>query len=184
MPSLDAIAPMRAGAARRADQFDFDTAATGYGNLSELLVLTGRLKGPDGALTAAAKGLDCADQTKSAPRQTVAAALQATASFAAGDLAQSEAHFRWAENRHGERLYSLRGFHYCSLLMARGRTSEASDRASKALALARKQNWGLDAALAHLTLARVAPSVESTRTALAALRRADAEPMLPPAAAY
>jgi hypothetical protein len=117
----------------------------------------------------------------------------------AGRLARSEGLFREAEALQKERqpnlprLYSLWGYRYCDLLLARDRTAEATSRAIYGYGLARQAGKDLlsealdnfnqaRAALAGALLAKFAHAecTERSKQALAALRRANQEAYIVP----
>ena len=51
-------------------------------------------------------------------------------------------------------LYSLRGFHYCDLLLSRGRAAESRDRATQTIKIARRTNSVIDVALGTIIVGR------------------------------
>jgi hypothetical protein len=87
-------------------------------------------------------------------------AYRANILHTAGQREESERLFADAEQRQQNLqpnyplLYSLQGFLYCELLLARRERTTARDRASRTPAWVRPQNWLLDIALDTLTLGR------------------------------
>jgi len=87
------------------------------------------------------------------------------------------------------KLYSVQGYRYCDLILAKGQPQAAIERASNALKVAERNKWLLSVALDHLTLGRAhavlcLPSASSERisqaqnhldTAVDGLRRAGEE---------
>ncbi|MGO9487137.1 MAG: TIR domain-containing protein [Rhodomicrobium sp.] len=161
----EAVAPMHATIDAYAQLSDWGQASLNAGNLSELLLLTGQLHGEEGAVAAGERAVSFADRSGDTFKRTAARASNLGAALLQeGALARAEAIFREAEalQKEGQpdlpRLYSLRGFHYCGLLLARGRAAEADARAkwaSEAFGNETKVS-ALTAAFAGLTEARAA----------------------------
>ena len=196
----DAIAPMRAAVQMRVKMENWQHAALDSGNLSELLVIIGRISCEESAGAAGEAAVAFADRSHNNFWRMNERATYADALLRAGALASVGALFRKAEALHKERqpglprLYSLSGYRYSDLLLARGRAAEAAARAETTLTWS-KQVEGvslLDTALATLTqacatLAAIPPSVLapqncSTRSpaALAAVRCANDEAYVVP----
>ncbi len=190
----DAASPMRADVDMAVEQRDWRGAAMASNNLSELLLLTGRIIGEEGALASGGRAVDFADRSRDVFWRLGVRTSHAEASFQAGALGHAEALVReaeiWQKNRQPNlpHLYSLQGYRYCDLLLARDRSAEASDRAGWAFNEGETGGYSLlDTALDMLTQARAAlamipPSAlapeecaELSKQALAALRRANAE---------
>jgi hypothetical protein len=159
----DAAEPMRAGSQLQADMEDFNNAASGFGNLSELLLTIGRIAGEDGAVAAGEQAVDFADRSGDEGQRMIARTTHADALAQAGELARAEALYREAEALQKEmqpnlpRLYSLRGYQYCDLLLARGRAAEAAARSQYAIGTTMQgRQVSLDIALAQLGQARAA----------------------------
>ncbi len=135
----DAAAPMRAGVNLHIAQKDWKRASGESGNLSELLLTVGRIAGGDGAVAAAEAAVAFADRSGDAFQRLCQRTALADAAFQAGRPGRAEALFREAEALQKERqpdlprLYSLPGFRYCALLLARGRAAEAATRAAYSL---------------------------------------------------
>jgi tetratricopeptide (TPR) repeat protein len=176
-------------------------AAVASGNLSELLVTIGRLAGEDGAVAASERAVAFANRSGDGFQGITQRAKRSDALFQAGSLSCAEALFREAEALQMKRqpdihrLYSLQGYLYCDLLLARGRAFEAAARMQQIQEdWARRAGWQailLDDALYGLAIARAAladapPSLSALQDcakrsaeALAALRRANSEDHLP-----
>src|SRR5208282_581326 len=152
----------------------------------------------DGAVAAGGAAVSFADRSRDDAQRMIARTAHADALFQEGGLARAEALFREAEALQKERqpglprLYSLQGYRYCGLLLARGRGPEAAARAYSALAEGKAGGYSLlsealdtltqaRAALADAPLGRPAPQDCATRSkaALDALRRANTEDHLP-----
>ncbi len=176
----EALEPMRAGAEMAVQQQDWKNAATSYSNLSELQLGLGRVQD---AVADARLAVEYAERSgdafwRMASRATLADALhqqgereEALDAFAEAERLQAEWH------PHEPLLYSLRGFRYCDLLLAGAERAawsgpggagvganwdlvaacdEVARRAEQTLEIAEANDWLLDIALDHLTLARCA----------------------------
>ncbi len=112
-----------------------ERASRNANNLSELLLTIGRIAGEDGAVAAGEQAVVFADRSGDAFLRMGMRTTHADALAQAGRLARSEALFREAEALQKKRqpnlprLYSLQGYRYCDLLLARGRAAEAAARA-------------------------------------------------------
>lgn len=176
----EALQPMRAGLEMRVRQQVWKSAAIIASNLSELEVTLGRL--PD-AVTDARQSITHADRSGDAGQRMIKRTTAADALYQSGQRAEAGTVFAEAERMQQEMqpqfdlLYSMRGFQYCDWLLAPAEQaawqqllyqplsnleSQISDclsdverRATTTLAWVTPQNWLLDIALDHLTLARV-----------------------------
>ncbi len=205
----DAVAPFGADTVMYIEQRNWKGAAIGAGNLSELLLVLGRLGGAatelanvdwtsdatPGAVAVGAAAVAYADQSGDAFQRMARRTILAEALARAGQAAAAEALFRRAEVLQAERqpdlprLYSLQGYQYADLLLARGRAAEAGERAAWAIDVAIQNSWLLDIGLDTLTQARAAlalwdgadPAALRARfdAALDALRKANNEDYLP-----
>ncbi len=140
----DAVTPMQ-GAVAAYDQIgDAKNAATNAGNLSELLLILGRIETTEteaagGALAAAAEAVRFADQSGDLFQRMGQRTAEANALLAAGRPDAAETRFREAEALQRQdqpslpRLYSLAGFLYGDLLLARNRAVEVAERAEYGL---------------------------------------------------
>ncbi|MEO0447090.1 MAG: TIR domain-containing protein, partial [Verrucomicrobiota bacterium] len=125
----DAVPPFREYARLTAEDENWKHTAAGHGNLSELLLTLGHLErdeeGEAGALPTAEAAVTYADQSGDLFQRMGQLAKQANALLAAGRLGEAEARFREAEALQRQRqpqlprLYSLGGFLYGDLLLAR-----------------------------------------------------------------
>lgn len=176
----EALQPMRAGLEMAVRLKDWKNAAIRASNLSELEVTLGRL--PD-AVTDARQSITHANQSgdpfqRMARRTTAADALHESGQrMEAGTLFAEAERMQQDMQPEFDLLYSLGGFRYCGWLLApteqaawrhlldqslSNSKSQISDglaeverRATTTLAWVTPQNWLLDIALDHLTLARV-----------------------------
>ena len=117
----EAAEPMRAGLAMGSKQGDWKNAAIGASNLSELELTRGEVAA---AVAAGEQAVTYADRSGDAFQQMVNRTTQADALHQAGRRAEARGLFEDAEARQAAgqpeypRLYSLRGFRYCDLLLA------------------------------------------------------------------
>lgn len=147
----EAAAPLEASLNAAVSGCNWKNATIAASNLSELCLTLGNIAR---AVEFAERSVELADRSgdvwqRSFRRTTVAAALHH-----AGRLPEAEALFSEAEDIEGSRLYSLRGFQYCNLLLDQGKPAEVLDRATAALAIAERNGWLLDQGLDHLSLGR------------------------------
>jgi hypothetical protein len=195
----DAAEPVRAAITEYESLRQVDFAARCAENLSELLVTIGRLPGEEGAVAAGAEAVSFADRSGNASERMGSRTAHAYALLQAGSIAFADALFREAEAQQQEmqpdipRLYSILGYRYCGVLLARGRATEAAARATYGYDLAHGAGKDLlSEALDTLTQARavlaaisppaLAPQDCAARSAeaLAALRRANQEAYIVP----
>jgi len=177
----EALEPMKVSGEIDVKLQRWDPSARSFINVSELEVTLGSL---DEALDHAKRAVAYAGLSGDTFLRVVSRTTEANALHQAGRRADAEKRFRraeqmQAENTEGPRLFSLRGFQYCDLLLARaeraawavrdGAVSRAAKqnaiKASEAVRrrLREKQKWKmlvesapLDNALEDLTLARAA----------------------------
>ncbi|CAK8719166.1 MAG: hypothetical protein CDV28_1266 [Candidatus Electronema aureum] len=155
----EAAEPMQAGLEMGIQQEDWKGAAAAASNLSELYLTVGDVAQ---AVAAGRQSVDLADQSGDAAGRITCRTTLADALHQAGELADSHALFAEAEKMQQEwqpeydRLYSLRGFRYCDLLLAGGAWPEVRGRAEKAIKIAEKYLGLLDVALDKLSLGRAA----------------------------
>jgi tetratricopeptide (TPR) repeat protein len=179
----EALEPMAAGAEMRVKQKVWKSAATIYGNSSELQLSLGRVRK---AVADARRSVDYADRSGDAFQRISKRTTLADALYQQGETAAALEAFTEAERLQAEDqaeyplLYSLPGFRYCDLLLAgaeraawagpgglgkgsakdeAGRVAaceEVAGRAGQALKIAERKNHLLEIALDHLTLARCA----------------------------
>ncbi len=183
----DAVTPMRAAAEAIAHLKGWHNAAIAYANLSQLLLSLGRTAE---AVAVARESVDYADRSREAFQRVFCRTTLADALHQSGDLAEAARLFAEAESHQWEGqpnhpiLYSLRGYHYCDLLLAQGDHNEALRRAIQTLEWAIPQRWLLAIGLDHLTLGRAhAPGSPQSRhhleQAVDSLRRAGTIDHLP-----
>lgn len=167
----DAVAPFRAAVVAREKLGDDKETAANYGNLSELLLTLGHVEvevdaadpaqPAPGALPTAARAVAFADQSGDKWQIQGQAVKQGAVLLAAGRLREAEDRFREAEALQKQRqpslprLYSLDGFLYGDLLLARHRPQEVAERSEYALRTVMQGSRNLlDIALAQLNAAR------------------------------
>ena len=118
----EAVQPMRAGMRNYVSQEQWEFAARVAGNLSELTLTLGDLTQ---AVASAEESVELADRSGDAFRRMADRTSLADALHQAGRWEESAASFREAEAMQAERqpeyprLYSLRGYRYCDLLLSR-----------------------------------------------------------------
>jgi hypothetical protein len=173
----EALAPMGAALPRFVAAEDWNNASQQAGNLSEVRLAVGQV-GP-----AVASGADAvrfadamADSHPNAAFQRLAMRTKhAAALFRAADLDAAAALFADAERRqvasrsHKPLLYSLGGYLYCDLLLARGEAADVRRRAASTISIAERNNWLLDIGLDTLSLGRAALALGDTAEAAAKL---------------
>lgn len=117
----ESLEPMRAAMQMEADEEHWKNAAIGASNLSELELTLG---GVAGAVGDASRSVTYADRSGDAFQRMGKRTTHADALHQAGRRAEAETRFREAEQMQKDdqpdypRLYSLRGFRYCDLLLA------------------------------------------------------------------
>jgi len=181
---IESVEPMRAGKEYYAKQQGWKNAANAANNLSELELSLGEV---DVAVRDAEQSVTYADNSGEAFQEMLTRATHADAFNQAGRWAEAEKRFRESEQMQTEKqpayplLYSLPGFQYCDLLLARPehaawrelQKSEARSQNSELVLQCRAVTqravqtldwWAndftnaslLDIALDHLTLGRAA----------------------------
>jgi len=184
----DAVAPMRSAIRLDEARDRRKSAAVNAGNLSDLLVTLGQLEGPEGAVEVAANSVTHADRSGDALERVDNRTIHGDALLRSGQARRAETLFREAERLQKIRqcgqpqLYSMAGYRYADLLLARGRAEEAKERAERMME-GEDQDSLLEKALYRLASARAHGALRSTPSAfpeaLAALRRANSEEDLP-----
>ncbi|MGC9954618.1 MAG: toll/interleukin-1 receptor domain-containing protein [Rhizomicrobium sp.] len=140
------------------DAEDWSNAAITASNLSETQLVLGEVVA---AIDTAARSVKNADCSKDYFQMMSKRTTHADALHAAGQRNAAERLFADAEQRQREQqteyplLYSIQGYQYCDLLIAKGDWTGACDRAIQALELARAESQLLDIACNGLTLGRV-----------------------------
>jgi tetratricopeptide (TPR) repeat protein len=127
----EAVEPMRIGAAMQAKEENWKNAALGSSNLSELQLTLGDLVE---AIGSARLSVRHADESEDSFQRMVNRTTLADALHQAAETAEALALFEAAERMQQERqpqyprLYSLQGFLYCDLLLARGEAAAVLER--------------------------------------------------------
>lgn len=154
----EAIAPMTAALESNEEREDWKNAARAAGTLSELHLARGAI---DDAVAVAERSVKLADDSGDAFMRMANRTILAYARNQAGDLDAARTLFEQAEAMQKERepdvpfFYSLRGFHYCDLLLADGEAGAVAERAATTREWARKNNLSiLTIALDTLSLGR------------------------------
>ena len=180
----EAIEPMQAGLEAYIVQENWREAAREASNLSELTLTLGDVPR---AVAFGEQSVELADRSGDAFHRMSKRATRADALHQAGRWEESAAAFREAEAMQAEwqpeypRLYSLRGFRYCDLLLSRAEPEadrlqqvcqEVLERARQTLEWVTEQKWLLDIALDHLTLGRAHLGLALTEDRAAELAQA------------
>jgi tetratricopeptide (TPR) repeat protein len=158
--------PMRVAAETAAKLEDWNNAASGYENLSEIHLSLGNVTD---AIGTARQAVDSANRSGDGFTRAHTRASLANALHQAGGLAESTRLFEDAERLQAEdqpdypTLYSQRGYLYCDLLLSQGQTGEVLRRATQALRLSEGRLRPLGIGLDHISLGRAYPpgSVEA-----------------------
>ena len=144
---------VRAGLQMLEDAQSWDNAAITASNLSESELLAGEVAA---AVATAERSVIHGDRGGDEHIMMGTRTYHANALHTAGRREDAASVFADAERRQKDYplLYSTPGSRYCDLLLARGDHAAARDRATKTIAIARRNNWLLDIALDTLTLGR------------------------------
>jgi hypothetical protein len=132
-------------------------SAIAASNLSEAELIVGEI---GAAVIAGKRSVVLADQIGDSFEMLYNRTTYADALHAAGQFEQAERLFAEAEQRQFEYqpsnplLYSLGGYKYCDLLIAKSDYSAVRDRAAATIVIARRNNWLLDIGLDTMTLGR------------------------------
>jgi tetratricopeptide (TPR) repeat protein len=131
---------------------DWANAANSASSLGQIELLLGEVAA---AVASSAKSVEYADRSGNRFQRMARRSNRGNVMHVAGQLAEAERLFAEAERleRNGL-LFSVRGYQYCDLLLARDEYANACDRAEKTLVIARENNWLVDIALDTLTLGR------------------------------
>jgi len=157
----DAVEPMRAGAEAAVKSVDWKSAASRYGNLSELHLTLGSV---EEAVAAARQAVVFADRSGDGFQRESKRTALADALHQSGDLAEAVRLFAEAERLRVERqpefpiLSSVPGYCYCDILLGQRQTAAVLHRASQTLEWAKRRRDLLDIGLDHLSLGRAHPS--------------------------
>jgi hypothetical protein len=154
----EALPAQRAGLRTREDAEEWHNAAIQASNLSETELLVGAV---DAAVAAGKTSIAHADRSGDKFQMMSKRATGAAALHAAGQQHDAELLFTEAERRQREwqpyypLLYSVVGYYYCNLVLAKGDWAAALERATQTLEWAKTQGTlRLDIALDTLTLGR------------------------------
>lgn len=174
----EALEPMRTGLERWIADADWTRASMQASNLSELELTLGEVPA---AVRDSEAAVTFADRSEAERQRLASRTTHAEALHQEGRWPEALALFREAERMYAERqpenarLYSLRGFQFCDLLLAEAERAagrgeregeelggaeeaihEVVERATAAGRIAVRNKWLLDIALDHLTLGRAA----------------------------
>ncbi len=153
----EAVGPLEVAQSKAIHKHDWESAATIASLLSELHLSLGNVTE---AMRYARASVKLADRSGGAFQRMVRRTTLADALHQAGRFDEAEAMFREAEAMQKERqpqytfLYSLQGYQYCDLLLARGQWAQVLDRATRTLAWVTEEGWLLDIGLDHVSLGR------------------------------
>jgi hypothetical protein len=164
----EALPAMRAGLKMYADSSDWRNAAIAASNLSQTELLFGAVAA---AVADAQHSVEYADRSGDEFQIVVNRTTHADALHAAGRPDEAALLFADAEQRQQKqqpgypRLYSLRGYQYCDLLLSQGEPAAARHRATKVLEWEVESDSLLDRGLVRLTLARADLALASNAAA-------------------
>ena len=153
----EAAEPMEASLEMRIRLKDWKNSASASSNLSELYLTMGDL---ERATKYAEQSVKLADRSGDELQKTINRPTHADALHQAGRVSEAEAIFREAEKMQKALqpqiplLYSLRGFNYCGLLLAKGEHREVQERAARTLEWAKNHLGLLAIALDCISLGR------------------------------
>ena len=154
----DAAEPMRGALEAAIARENWKNSARAAENLSEVYLSMGDLAQ---ALAYAKQGVDLADHSGDAFLRIANSTTLADAHHQTAHVEEARVLFREAEEMQKEwqpeyqSLYSVQGFQYCDLLLARGRHREVQERASQTLEWAERAGGSLlSIALDQLSLGR------------------------------
>lgn len=155
----EAVEPISAGLQSNVVRHDWTNTAKQAGSLSVAFLTLGRI---GEAIDFAKQGVDFADRCGDALIQNCARVWLADVLHQAGQASEARSLFQEAERMQEDQepsyplLYSVRGDHYCDLLLALGDHHEVIKRATQTLEWAKREGQGtlLDVGLNHLSLGR------------------------------
>lgn len=150
----EAIDPMREGATIAITTEHWLNAAAAFTNLSELQLTLGNTAE---AIAMAHRAVEFVRRTVDLVRTATVLGALAAAHHQCGHNEDAERLFEEAERTQKQNypiLYSLRGYQYCDLLLARGKRDEVLRRVAQTLPLAQRNNWLMAIGLDHLSLGR------------------------------
>jgi tetratricopeptide (TPR) repeat protein len=166
--SVEALPAIRAGLRMDEEAKNWANAAIATSNLSNTELLLGEVAA---AVATAEQSVSYADQSGNEFLMIVRGASHARALHAVGQREEAEHLFIEVERRQRNMqpefslLYSLRGYHYCDLLLAKGEWAAACDRAGRTLEWAKRRSFLLDIALDTLTVGRAYLGIALTHAA-------------------
>lgn len=157
----DAVEPMQAAVENFVDEENWKEAADSARGLSEIQLTIGNIKA---AIDIARESVKRANQIgNQIDNQRMCITSKTTLAYVLHQASRTDeawALYRQAEQHQHEtdpkkpRLYSLWGFRYCNLLLARGEELVVLERAKYALKFAETYHWPLGIALDQLSLGR------------------------------
>ena len=153
----EAVQPMKAGFEAKIVQEDWENAAKGAINLSELNLTIGDLVR---SLDYAEQSVDLADRSSGAFIKWFSRATLADSLHQVGRIPEAEATFFEAEALKKRQqsdysyLHSSPGFQYCDLLLSHGKYQDVMGRAGQTIEIAKRNHLLIDIALNHLSLGR------------------------------
>jgi tetratricopeptide (TPR) repeat protein len=153
----EAVPAMHVGLRMGIEAKNWTYVAITASNLGEAELLVGEVAA---AVVTAEQGVAHADQSGDEFLMLARRSNRATALYAAGKREEAERLFADAEQRQKKwqpqypLLYSLQGYQYCDLLLARGECTAAHDRATRILEWENDSDPLLDRALVRLLLGR------------------------------
>jgi tetratricopeptide (TPR) repeat protein len=153
----EALPGVRAALEMAEDAGDWMNAAIGAENLSETELLVGAVAT---AVAAAERSIANADRSDDKFGMMSARTTHADALHAAGRFKEAQRQFTDAEQRQQEvqpefpLLYSVPGYQYCNLLLARGHWAEVRERTTQTFEWDNRYGSLLDRALGQLSLGR------------------------------
>ncbi len=158
---------------------DWEGASRSARNLINFYLSVGQLAK---AATVARQAIQYAEQSEDLSEQSGGHAYLATTWHRQGQLDQAQQSFQRAEQLQQEgqpeypQLYSLAGFQYCALLLDQAQSVAEFEavlgRGEYGLEISKRNNWLMDIALDHLTLARVLTQLQRDDEAAAAFDQA------------
>jgi len=152
----EALAALHIGLWREKDAKDWPNAARTANNLSEAELLIGEVAA---AVATAEQSVSHADRSGDKFLMMAFRATYANALHAAGRSEEAARTFADAERRQKKEhsayplLYSMQGYHYCDLLLAKGEHAAARDHYGFYGPVARRNSWPFDIAHARKPLA-------------------------------
>jgi tetratricopeptide (TPR) repeat protein len=175
----EAVAPREADISLFAKLEHWENASRDAGSLTDLLLPLGKLKDAE---TSARQAIDYALRTDNKLRQMVSYSKLATVLHRQGLLSNAQETFAHAEQLQAQcrpdtpYLSSVKGAWYCALLLDTAHQPEdlaaILTRAEYGLKISQSQNWLLDMAFDHLTLARTYSALARTDSASTAFTAA------------